>query len=960
MSWLQPHYNFILRTIVLLVCVVLLSFSEILERVDLMFYDKVSSMQEYSPSNDVVIVAIDEMSLQVLGRWPWSRKIHADFINRLAHKDNVIALDILFTEPDKNDPEADELLAAAIAAHGAVILPVAPISDIHLNVLSLAQPLPHFREYARLGHVDIELDRDGVARRAFLIAGIDTPKWPTLGLALANHASKLVATNRFANQSDEDFRITGDWVRSHEVLIPYIGPPGSFRQISYAQILYDESVLKELKSKAVIVGMTATGIGARFATPVSPINRQPMTGIEWHANVFEMLQHDRAVLPVSKLNTSLISVFWVLIALLSISFLSRDLTLPILLMLLLCGLFIVFFLLRWLHIWISPSAALFGTLAIYPLWNWRRINESMRSLFMASVRSNVALESVGDGVITTDAHDQVIYMNSGAEKILEVNLKQVQGLLLHSILHLKVGKESIYSELTGDELPIPAFSVSTIQCYLETSHGVQRAVRVTRHLLRDDQDELMGYVVAIADVTDTVELTQQMAHQASHDALTKLPNRALLLSRFDQIAAEIQQKDSVITVLFVTLDNFKKINDALGHRAGDVLLRMVSLRLYEAIREDDMLARWGGDEFVLLFDYLQKNDTAPQMAQKILKIIEQPFEIDGQEVFVTASIGISLYPQDGERSEEVLEKAGTAMYRVKHEGGNSFGFYSPESSVVWTRDRLELEKELRAALNDDLLHVLYQPIVDVSQRRIIRMEALVRWQHPTLGFLSPSDFIPLAEDIGLIEQLGEAVLRNACVTAQELALAGYQIGVSVNVNPRQLLSRQFVDTVSQILHDTKLPASSLILEITESAIVSDTAHTANILNQIKALGISIALDDFGTGYSSLTLLRELPIDILKIDKSFIRTLDQNINDLTITQAMIGLGKNLGLSIIAEGVETEQQVKILVDHQCYVHQGYYFSRPVSYEDVLHLLSESDTPNSKAIIKKLVSVILPSVP
>lgn len=726
MTWFQPHYNFILRTIVLLVGVALLSFSEIMERVDLVFYDKVLSMQEYSPSNDVVIVAIDEASLQVLGHWPWSRKIHADFINRLAHKDNVIALDLFFTEPDENDLKADELLAAAIAAHGAVILPVAPISNTHLDILSLVEPLPHFRDNAILGHVDIELDRDGVARRAFLTAGIDTPKWPTLWLALASQANRLGTTNRFTNLSD-DVRITGDWVRSHEVLIPFIGPPGSFRQISYAQVLYDESVLTDLSSKAIIVGMTAAGMGMRFATPVSPINRQPMNGIEWHANVFEMLQHDRAVHPVSNLNTSLISVFWVLIALLSISFLSRDLTLPILLMLLVCGLFIVGFLLRWLHVWIPPSAALFGTLAIYPLWNWRRINESMRSLFMASVRSNVALESVGDGVITTDAHDHVIYMNSGAEKILEVNLKQVQGLLLHSILHLRVGKESTYSELTGGELPIPAFSVSTIQCYLETSHGVQRAVRVTRHLLRDDEDELTGYVVAIADVTDTFELTQQMAHQASHDALTKLPNRALLLSRFDQMAAEIQQKNSVIAVLFVTLDNFKKINDALGHRAGDVLLRMVSLRLYEAIREDDMLARWGGDEFVLLFDYLQKNDTAPQMAQKILKIIEQPFEIDGQEVFVTANIGISLYPQDGERSEEVLEKASTAMYRVKHEGGNSFGFYSPESSVVWTRDRLEFEKELRAALNNDLLHLLYQPIVDVSQRRIMRMEALVRW-----------------------------------------------------------------------------------------------------------------------------------------------------------------------------------------------------------------------------------------
>lgn len=297
------------------------------------------------------------------------------------------------------------------------------------------------------------------------------------------------------------------------------------------------------------------------------------------------------------------------------------------------------------------------------------------------------------------------------------------------------------------------------------------------------------------------------------------------------------------------------------------------------------------------------------------------------------------------------------MYRVKHEGGNSFGFYSPESSVVWTRDRLEFEKELRAALNNDLLHVLYQPIVDVSQRRIIRMEALVRWQHPTRGFLSPSDFIPFAEDIGVIEQLGESVLRTACVVTQELTQAGYLINVSVNVSPRQLLSGHFVSTVSQILRDTKLPASALILEITESAVVSDLVRAAEILNQIKELGISIALDDFGTGYSSLTLLRELPIDILKIDKSFIRKLDENINDLTITKAIIGLGKSLGLSIVAEGVETEQQVKILVDHQCSVHQGYYFSRPVSCETVLQLLSESDTVNSTAINQKLASVLIP---
>lgn len=956
MSQFLARNAFKLRAIVLLIVVALLSFSELLDRIDSVFYDKVSTIQQYAPSNHIVIVAIDEESLQVLGRWPWSRRIHADFINRVAHNDNVIALDLLFTEPDENDPQADDLLEAAIANHGAVVLPVAPIFNVNLDALMLAEPLPRLRDHAVLGHVDIELDRDGIARRVFLGAGINTPQWPTFGLALANQANRLVGVKHSAYFRDDDAHIKGGWVRSHEVLIPYIGPPGSFQQISYAQVLYDESVLASLRGKTIIVGMTAAGMGTRFATPVSQANRQPMSGVEWHANVFEMLQQDRAVFPVSNYVVSLLSVCWVLGILLGACLLRKEFTSLTLVVLLVCGIFIVWISLRWMHIWIPPSAALLGTMTIYPLWNWRRINEYIRSLFVASARSNAALESLEEGVITTDAQDRIIYMNGGAEKILETSLKQVQGEILNKILDLKTIQGSTYTELAGNELLVPEFSVNTIQCYLETKMGNRRAVRVTRHLLHDDQQELMGFVIAIADVTDTIELTQQVAHQASHDALTKLPNRGLLLVRFDEMAIETQKAGSVLSVFFVTLDNFKKINDALGHRAGDILLRMVSWRMYEVIRGDDIVARWGGDEFVLLFDYLQKEDTAPQMAQKILKIIKQPFELDGQEVFVTASIGISFFPQDGERSEEVLEKAGTAMYRVKHEGGNSFGFYSAESSVVWTRDRLAYEKELRVALDNDELQVLYQPIVDVSQRRIVRMEALIRWQHPIRGFLSPSDFIPLAEDAGLIEQLGEYVLRTACSVAYQLSQAGHAINVSVNVNPRQLLSGHFMQTVSQALRDTGLPASTLILEITESAIVSDMAHAAEILKQIKTLGVSIALDDFGTGFSSLTLLRELPIDIIKIDKSFVRTLDENINDLTITQAIIGLGKNLGLSIIAEGVETAQQAQILVDHQCYVHQGYYFSRPITHEAVLELLNESDEAGPMTISRKLDAISL----
>lgn len=950
----HAHNTFILRVILLLAGVGILSFSEMLERIDAVLYDKISTIQQYPPDKAIAIVAIDEESLRILGRWPWSRSIHAELINRLKSIDNhAVALDLLFSEPQKNDPLADQLLAAAIATHGGIILPVAPVADSSTEHIYLVEPLNSYRENATLGHVDIELDSDGIARRVFLKAGIEAPTWPALGLALAAR-SRSDAVHSTDGLEEEHAKIWGRWVRSQEALIPYAGQPGSFQQISYARVLFDDQVLAGLKDKIIIIGMTATGMGTRFATPVSPINRQPMSGVEWHANVLNMLLHNHAIHPVAGHSASFISIAWVFIVLLTISVLHRNISIPLLLILLGCGLFSVWLSLHFLFIWFPPSAALIGTIAIYPLWNWRRINEFMQSLFVARVGSNAALESVGDGVITTDTLDHIIYMNKGAEKILGVALRQAQGVLLSALLDLNKIQDNAIAGLDSSELPVPAFNVNTVQCYLKTVEGEKRAVRITRHLLRDDQETLMGFVIAIADITDTVELTKQVVYQASYDTLTKLPNRALLLTRFEELTSALSQQGKIISVFFVTLDNFKKINDALGHRAGDELLKMVSQRLNDAVRPDDFVARWGGDEFVVIFDHLNKEDTAPQMAQKILKSLRQEFNLQNQEVFVTVSIGISLFPEDGKDSEAVLERASTAMHRVKNEGGNSFRFYSVESSVAWTRDRLEFEKELRTALNNGHLQVLYQPIVDVHQRRIVRMEALVRWPHPTRGYLSPGDFLPLAESIGLMEQLGESVLRSACIAAQKLLQVGKPVNVSVNVNPRQLLYGSLTQTISQVLSETKLPATSLILEITESAIVSDMERASDILTQIKALGALIALDDFGTGYSSLTLLRELPIDILKIDKSFIRSLDQNLNDLTITQAIIGLGMNLNLAVIAEGVESEQQVRILLDHHCHLQQGYFFSRPVPYEAVLQLLNETDL-SSPISIERLCSSV-----
>jgi len=326
-SWgnrLKLYYAFIFRAGVLLLGVWLLSFSEALERFDFVIYDKISIMQRYIPDSDVVIVAIDEESLQVLGRWPWSRSVHAELINQLSKiGSKVVAFDVLLAEPDERDPVADEMLGAAIAKHGAVILPVIPAIDANLQVPYIIKPLPFFGDSATLAHADVELDRDGVARRVFLHAGINAPKWPTIGLALVRKIKNIDAYNQPEKLITAPVSTFNRWVRADEAMIPYIGPPGSFRQISFAQIFYDESALASLQGKIIFVGMTASGMGTRFATPVSPVNRQPMSGVEWHANVFEMLRHDRAVHPASNFLASVVSVTWVLVMLIIVGLLKR-------------------------------------------------------------------------------------------------------------------------------------------------------------------------------------------------------------------------------------------------------------------------------------------------------------------------------------------------------------------------------------------------------------------------------------------------------------------------------------------------------------------------------------------------------------------------------------------------------------------------------------------------------------
>jgi diguanylate cyclase (GGDEF)-like protein len=420
---------------------------------------------------------------------------------------------------------------------------------------------------------------------------------------------------------------------------------------------------------------------------------------------------------------------------------------------------------------------------------------------------------------------------------------------------------------------------------------------------------------------------QRIEYLAYNDQLTALPNRTMFSVALNQALHEAQRHARRFALLFVDLDRFKHINDTLGHATGDALLKDVALRLGEALRAGDMVARLGGDEFVVLIKDLQNEKHVEIVAEKILAAIAVPLQFSGHELRVTCSVGVSIYPGDGEDAQTLMKNADIAMYQAKEKGRNHFAFYSAERDVN-TFERLALETSLRRAVDRDELLLYYQPKMDFRNGGTAGMEALVRWQHPEMGMISPAQFIPLAEETGLIVPIGMWVLRTACrqmVQWREQGIA--QLVISVNLSPRQFSDSNLLQDIAATLAETGLDGRCLELEITESAIMQDVERGRKLLMALKVMGIRIAVDDFGTGYSSLSTLKQFPIDTLKIDRSFIRDLATDPEDRGLTEAIIAMGKALKLHLVAEGVETQAQLDFLRERGCDELQGYHFSRPL---------------------------------
>ncbi len=431
---------------------------------------------------------------------------------------------------------------------------------------------------------------------------------------------------------------------------------------------------------------------------------------------------------------------------------------------------------------------------------------------------------------------------------------------------------------------------------------------------------------------------ERFIYLVHHDPLTDLPNRRLLMDRVGQAIKQADRDETPLSFLFIDLDRFKFINDAVGHEMGDRLLAAVARRLKGCVRGVNTVSRLMGDEFAILLSPPSDMQHTVAISQKILAAMSQPLTLDGRDFIISASIGISLYPTDGRNGETLLNRAKRAVYRVKEQGRNGYRFYSEEMNLQ-SGERIVLQSELRRALNREEFRVYYQPQVDLITGKIFGMEALVRWQHPERGFLSPAAFIPLAEEMNLIVPLGEWVLRTACRQTKAWLDAGFsELRIAVNLSTRQFQHRELSELVGNVLKETNLDPKYLDLEITETITMQDVEKSIVIMNQLSDLGVEFSVDDFGTGYSSLSYLKRFPLNTLKIDRSFVKGLSEDHDAEAITTAIIAMAHNLHLKVIAEGVESKEQLKFLRANRCDAMQGFYFSRPLPPKDFVALLEE----------------------
>lgn len=906
------------------------------QRLDLVVYDVLVPRVDV-PTRSLV-VAVDEASLASLGRWPWPRDVQARFLERLAESGvRGVGYAVLFSEPSA-EPQHEERMARALRAMPAAALAVAPVErsagpGVSSGDMTELRPLAALANASRLGHVDMEVDADGAVRRLYLRGGVATPRYPALSASLldvssAQASARVSAGSARAAPRSADTATHGLWVRDDEVLLPRMLRPVPVW--SFAEAMSSPAFLAAARDRVVWVGVTAAGLGPEMVSPLFN-SRAPMPAVLLHAQAYEALAAGAQVVRIPSVGAlawllGLIALplcwrphplrrRWVMLAVASVA-------LPWVLCLVL---------MRGMGVWWGPSLASLVLSTALVLWLAGGSIAVAWRLHRAQRSAQSTLEAIGEAVVEIDERGRLGYLNPAAQRLLgpvqgrAVSWQQTLALMPDSALQLEL---ALVNALGGSGGPQTLAQPLFLRPVDERPNAPCVALRATIAPRRAPNGAPEGVVLALSDVSDAVAASQQLDHAATHDALTGLPNRRLLQDRLVQALQRAVRTGRSVAVLYVDLDRFKRINDSLGHAAGDAVLQQYAERLQQACRAQDTVARWGGDEFVLLLEDLTGRAAVVPLVQKIVQRCAEPMQLDGMALSCSASVGVALYPVDAAQADQVLARADAAMYGAKTRGGARFEFASADLNL-WTRDRLALEAALRESLRDGGLELHYQPQVRVGDAALVGFEALLRWRRSPDHLLRPADFLAVAEESGLVVELGAWVLDEVARQQAVWAAQGFSVvPVAVNLSARQCLNWRVIDELRGALERHKVKPAWLKLEITERTAMADVDHAAALFLELKALGILLSVDDFGAGYSSLAQLKRFPLSEIKIDQSFVRGMLIAADDAAIVRATVALAHELGLSVVAGGVESEAQLDFLRQHHCDVAQGYWIGEPAS--------------------------------
>lgn len=863
-------------------------------------------------SGDLVIVGIDPRSLRQLDTWPWPRSYHAAVIDRLVEAGaNRIALDVDLSS--WSTPEDDAALQDALAqANGRVILPVfrqkADGGPGLPDVIHTA-PVPEFRRLTQLASVNTMPEDDGLIRRHAMSNYWQEGFMPTMPAILAGRTQALF----------DIFHID------------YGIRPESLPHISYVDVFSGQFDAATIRGRNVIIGSTAVELGDQFAVPVYKALPGPVV----QALAYETVVQDRALYR---------SAPWMVIGgILAVALaLGRRLRvwnwrkgLAVVAALSGFALILSLALQVWTPLMLEVTPWILVSVLLYGMALARRIDRQELLLMLRGGRlrrSNALMRSIVESsseAILTATEDLVIEVaNPAAEAIFEAGKDGLAGQPLERFfpsLGDRVNLERLSDRGSGKELQG------------QRMDGTHFPLEATVDMM--SAEGAIHYVVVARDVTERHAQQKLLEYLALHDTLTGLPNRTLLQDRLEHAIVASRREKRSLALLLLDLDRFKEINDTLGHAVGDSLLNEVGQVLAEPLRESDTVARLGGDEFAVLLPSVTSVAQARDIAERVAETLARPFAVEGVTVEVGVSIGVALYPDHGADASELMRGADVAMYVAKRDH-LAVSVYDEDNDHHSVRN-LSMSGDLRRAMDNDELVLMYQPQIDVASGRLTGAEALLRWNHPEYGMVSPEEFIALAEQTGLIRPLTRWVIGKALKQLSAWQKAGRDIGLSVNLSPRNLHEEGLAQSISELLEKRDLRPELLTLEITENAIMTDPERALTAIRHLKECGMRLAIDDFGTGYSSLAYLKTLPVDELKIDKSFVMHMSDEGNDEVIVRSTIDLAHNLGLSVVAEGIESDLHLQTLRRLGCDIGQGFHIGRPLAIEELNQWMANQDT-------------------